>query len=446
MRLSRWIGHPPAKLTTSWTASTTFSNTSESSSVTAAPGPQEGRISEDHPENRHHRRRHLRRVCVQPIGGQGLFGLGGKLTIQPEYQRNYIYADGGGKKEQAVIHSLLKGYPLGLIYFNKVAKDKFEVLDGQQRITSIGRFVTNKFAIMDNGNPKNFDSLPADQQAKIRDSKLLIYECEGTESEIKQWFETINIAGVPLNAQELLNAIYSGPFVTLAKAEFSNSQNANIQKWSAYVKGSANRQEFLERALDWVSKGDIGGYMSAHRNDNNINELKTYFNSVIDWVSTVFIDVLPEMQGIGVGKAVRGVPLQVIRSGQGVCRRQAAYADPYVKKRSGVFEYILGGLQDKKLLDVRVFDEATKRSVYATADHSCRSQAAHQIVRSAQLAMVPIKARYGSSPKWTRTTFPHGAKAAEVRPRTARCSALPTIGPKVIDNIDQKEGAPWPST
>jgi len=174
------------------------------------------------------------------------------------------YAGDSGKKEQAVIHSLLSEYPLGLIYFNKVAEDKFEVLDGQQRITSVGRFVTNKFAIMDNGNPKNFDSLPADQQAKIRDSKLLIYECEGTESEIKQWFETINIAGVPLNPQELLNAIYSGPFVTLAKAEFSNSQNANIQKWSAYVKGSANRQQFLERALDWVSKGDIGGYMSRH--------------------------------------------------------------------------------------------------------------------------------------------------------------------------------------
>ncbi|MCW5848357.1 MAG: DUF262 domain-containing protein, partial [Anaerolineae bacterium] len=140
--------------------------------------------------------------------GKGLFGLGGRLTIQPEYQRNYIYADGGGKKEQAVIHSLLMGYPLGLIYFNTVAPDTFEVLDGQQRITSIGRYVTNKFAIMDNGNPKIFDSLPADQQAKIRNSSLLIYECEGTESEIKQWFETINIAGVPLNDQELLNAIY----------------------------------------------------------------------------------------------------------------------------------------------------------------------------------------------------------------------------------------------
>jgi len=186
------------------------------------------------------------------LEGKGLFGLSGKLTIQPEYQRNYIYADKGGAKEVAVIDSLLKGYPLGLIYFNTVGKDTFEVLDGQQRITSIGRFVTNKFALMENGNPKNFDSLPADQQAKILDSKLLIYECEGAESEIKQWFETINIAGVPLTPQELLNAIYSGPFVTKAKEEFSNSQNANIQKWSAYVKGSANRQQFLERALDWV--------------------------------------------------------------------------------------------------------------------------------------------------------------------------------------------------
>lgn len=298
------------------------------------------------------------------LEGKGLYGLSGKLTIQPEYQRNYIYADGGGKKEQAVIHSLLMGYPLGLIYFNKVTHDKFEVLDGQQRITSIGRFVTNKFAIMDDGNPKYFDSLPADQQAKIRDSKLLIYECEGTETEIKQWFETINIAGVPLNSQELLNAIYSGPFVTLAKAEFSNSQNANIQKWSAYIKGSANRQQFLERALDWVSKGDIGGYMSAHRNDNNINELKTYFNSVIDWVSTVFVDVFPEMRGLEWGRLYEehhGKSFDPKKMSNDV---KTLLADDYVKSRKGIFEFLLGGSVDTKLLEVRVFDTPVKRSTY----------------------------------------------------------------------------------
>jgi hypothetical protein len=298
------------------------------------------------------------------LEGKGLFGLGGKLTIQPEYQRNYIYADGGGKKEAAVIRSLLKRYPLGLIYFNKVAENKFEVLDGQQRITSIGRFVTNKFAIVDEGNPKNFDSLPADQQAKIRDSTLLIYECEGTETEIKQWFETINIAGVPLNAQELLNAIYSGPFVTLAKAEFSNSQNANIQKWSAYIRGSANRQDFLDRALDWVSKGDVGGYMSAHRNDNNINELKTYFNSVIDWVSTVFKDVKKEMQGLEWGKLYEDFHSKSYDPERVSIDVRRLYADLYVKKKRGIFEFILGGQQETKLLEVRVFDDATKHSVY----------------------------------------------------------------------------------
>lgn len=239
------------------------------------------------------------------------------------------------------------------------------MLDGQQRITSIGRFFTNKFAIMDNGNPKNFDSLPADQQAIIRDSKLLIYECEGTETEIKQWFETINIAGVPLKPQELLNAIYSGPFVTLAKAEFSNSQNANIQKWSAYIKGSANRQDFLERALDWVSKGDIGSYMSSHRTDSNITELKNYFNSVIDWVSGVFLDVEKEMQGLEWGRLYEQYYSKSYDPAKVSDQVKRLYSDPYVKNRRGVFEYVLGGLQDSKLLNVRVFDEATKKSIYA---------------------------------------------------------------------------------
>ncbi len=299
------------------------------------------------------------------LEGKGLFGLAGKLTIQPEYQRNYFYAD--GKKDVAVIVSILKGYPLGLIYFNKVSDDKFEVLDGQQRITSFGRYVTNKFAVKDeNGMEQYFSGIASNKQELILQTRLLIYECEGTESEIKEWFKTINIAGVPLNNQELLNAVYSGPFVTLGKEEFSNSRNSNIQKWSAYISGSANRQDFLERALDWVSKGNIGDYMSRHRYDNNITELKTYFNSVIDWVSTVFIDVESEMRGLEWGRLYETYRTQPY-SPQNVSEQvHQLYADPYVKNRKGVFEYILGGSIDTRLLDIRVFDEATKKSVYAT--------------------------------------------------------------------------------
>ena len=299
------------------------------------------------------------------LEGKGLFGLGGKVTIQPEYQRNYIYSDGGGAKEHAVIDSLLKGYPLGLIYFNKVGDEKFEVLDGQQRITSIGRFVTNKFAIVDGGNPMYFDSLPVEHRTTILESTLLIYLCEGAEKEIKNWFETINIVGVPLNQQEIWNAVYSGQFVTLAKSEFSNSQNANIRKWSTYIKGSVNRQEFLERALDWVSKGKIDSYMSAHRTDNNINELKTYFNSVIDWVSTVFVDVYPEMKGLEWGRMYEEYHTKSYdpkKLSDGVKKLVDDYC---VTNKRGIFEFLLAGSVETKLLAVRVFDDKMKQAVYA---------------------------------------------------------------------------------
>jgi hypothetical protein len=299
------------------------------------------------------------------LEGKGLFGLSGKLTIQPEYQRNYIYAD--GKKDVAVIESLLKGYPIGLIYFNNVDKNNFEILDGQQRITSIGRFTTGKFAIIDNGREQLFSSLSADKQSKIMDSELLIYHCEGTETEIKEWFKTINIAGIPLNEQELLNAIYSGTFVTLAKAEFSNSSNANIQKWSAYVSGSAQRQQFLATALYWVatSKGkEKEGYMAEHRLDKNIKELKSYFCSVIDWVSGVFRDVEKEMCGLEWGRLYEEYYKNSYDPSKVSKAVQKLYGDVYVKNRKGIFEYILGGEKVTKLIEIRVFDEATKQSVY----------------------------------------------------------------------------------
>jgi hypothetical protein len=295
--------------------------------------------------------------------GKGLFGLAGKLTIQPEYQRNYIYAE--QKRDVSVIESLLKGYPIGLFYFNKTSEDTFEVLDGQQRITSIGRFVQGKFAIKDrNGHEQFYTAMAESQREQIMNTKLLIYVCEGDEPEIKDWFRTINISGVPLTKQEILNAVYSGPFVTLAREEFSNSQNANIQKWSTYIDAVINRQGYLERALDWVSGGEIDNYMSKHRNETDITELKQYFNTVIDWVSNTFTDVESEMRGLEWNRLYQTYsknkydPVKV----SGIV--QKLYADGFVKNRRGIFEYVLGGEVETKLLEVRVFEDVTKRSVY----------------------------------------------------------------------------------
>lgn len=303
------------------------------------------------------------------LEGKGLFGLDGDLTIQPEYQRHYIYGD--GKKDVAVIDSLLKGYPLGLIYFVDTGADHgphLEVLDGQQRITSIGRFVTGKFAIIRNGKEQTFSSLPKEERDKILDSELLVYVCSGTEPEIKEWFETINLVGVPLNKQELRNAIYSGPFVTAAKAEFSNSQNALQQKWSHFVKGDPKRQEVLQEALDWVasSKGQsIDGYMAAHRTDTGIGELKTYFTSVIDWIDSVFIAPPdPAMRGLDWGALYEEHKGNAYKADQLNDRLQELLSDPAVRDRKGIYPYLLGGEADPRLLNVRLFEESVKKAAY----------------------------------------------------------------------------------
>jgi hypothetical protein len=298
--------------------------------------------------------------------GKGVYGLAGKLVIQPEYQRHYIYGD--GKRDVAVIDSLLRDYPIGLIYFN-VDGDVLEVLDGQQRITSIGRFVTGKFAIKQDGKEQTFSSLPLEAQQKILKSPLLVYHCSGTEKEIKEWFQTINISGVPLNDQELLNAIYSGPFVTAAKVEFSNSNNANLQKWHSYVKGNPKRQEILAVALGWVasSKGDkVDGYLAKHRGHDNINELKTYYTSVIDWVGSVFTrPPEKEMQGLDWGRLYETYHAKAYNAAALDLRVTELMADPAVRDRKGIYAYLLGDEQTPQLLDIRIFEEKDKAVAYA---------------------------------------------------------------------------------
>ena len=299
--------------------------------------------------------------------GKGLYGLSGRLTIQPEYQRHYLYAENGGKREVDVIRSVLSGYPLGLLYFTKVGEDRYEVLDGQQRITALGRFLTEKFAWIDgDGRPWYFTAMDKDLQAKILGTTLLVYVCEGTEKEIKDWFRTINITGLPLNAQEILNAVYSGPFVSAAKEEFSNTNNGQMTKWSHFVAGNPKRQDYLATALDWVSRGHAEDYLAQHRYDDSIKEMKAYFTSVIDWVTGVF-DFAPEkeMCGLPWGELYETYHKNAYDPVAVAATVKKLYEDFFVKEKRGIYEYVLGGCQEPRLLNVRIFDEPTRRSVYA---------------------------------------------------------------------------------
>ena len=159
---------------------------------------------------------------------------------------------------------------------------------------------------------------------------------------------------------------------------------------------------FLECALDWVSKGNIGDYMSSHRYEKNITELKKYFNSVIDWVSSVFTNIESEMRGLEWGRLYEEYHKKAYNPAKVSAEARKLYGDPYIKNRKGIFEYILGGSVDTKFLEVRIFDEATKKQFMQHKLLRLKRKR-NQTARIALSDMMPTRVRSGVLAKWTPT-------------------------------------------
>jgi len=306
------------------------------------------------------------------LDGKGLYGLDGKLTIQPEYQRNYLYSTGG--RDSAVIASLLAGYPLGLLYFNTAGGDQLEVLDGQQRITSIGRFIAGQISVQYDGASRYFNSLDAADQQRLLATELLVYVCDGTEAEIKRWFQTINIAGIALNAQELLNAVYSGPFVTAARAALSNAGSPQLCELSACLKGDVRRQDYLATALDWVSDGQAERYMAQHRNDTSASELVSHVSEVVSWTNGLFPGNSAFKKGVDWGKLYRSYGRTPYSAAELAEQVAALMADEAVTNKPGIYAYVLGGCSDPSLLNVRFFDKKTMATRYEQQTRLAKAQ------------------------------------------------------------------------
>lgn len=150
----------------------------------------------------------------------GVTGYNGRLDIRPAFQREFIYKD---KQRNEVVYTIMKNFPLNVMYWVKGDDGNFEVLDGQQRTISICQYVTDGFSVVVDGMPRKFGNLTKTEQDQILDYPLMIYICEGTDKEKLDWFKIINIAGEQLTDQELRNAIYTGEWLAEAKRHFSKS-------------------------------------------------------------------------------------------------------------------------------------------------------------------------------------------------------------------------------
>ncbi len=293
---------------------------------------------------------------------EGVFGYGGRLDIRPPYQREFIYKD---KQRDAVITTVTKGFPLNVMYWALRDDGGFEVIDGQQRTISLCQYVAGDFAYEN----RYFHNLQDDEQARILDYPLMIYVCEGTDSEKLDWFRTINIAGERLTDQELRNAVYSGPWVTDAKRYFSKRGCPAFQIGEDYLTGSSIRQEYLETVLDWISEGHIEQYMAQHQHDPNASALWRYFQDVVTWIQGTFTVYRKEMKGVAWGRLYNQFRDTVYDTDKLEAEVRRLIEDEDVTKLGGIYPYLLTG--DERYLSLRQFDDRTKRRVYERQEGVC---------------------------------------------------------------------------
>lgn len=295
----------------------------------------------------------------------GVVGYGGKLNIRPAFQREFIYKD---KQRDEVIHTIKKNFPLNVMYWVKSGGEHFELLDGQQRTISICQYVHGDFSI----DHRAFHNLTAEEKQQILDYPLMVYICEGTDREKLDWFRIINIAGEQLTAQELRNAIYTGEWLAEAKKRFSKSLCPAHQIAKDYLSGSAIRQNYLETTLRWIAAQDdieIEDYMAQHQHDTNCSDLWLYFKGVVDWVQVTFPHYRKEMRGLEWGILYNRYKDGKYDPKTLEARIVALMEDDDVTKKSGIYEYLLGGAE--KCLSIRSFSLCMSRAAYERQKGIC---------------------------------------------------------------------------
>lgn len=306
---------------------------------------------------------------------QGVRGYDGLLDIRPPYQREFIYSE---KEQQAVITTVLRGYPLNVMYWVRRSDDAecpYEVMDGQQRTLSLCEYVAGKYSY----DFKNFFNQPEDVQRRILDYRLTVYVCEGDASEKLEWFKTINIAGKPLNEQEINNAIYAGPFVSDAKRHFSKSNCGAYRLGKDLVNGTPIRQDYLKTALQWMADHEtrqgkrqtLLGYMAQHQHGPNANNLWTYFQTVLNWAITNFDmkKFKKIMKGLDWAELYDKFGSEALDTAALGKRISELIRDSEVERKQGIIPYVLTG--DEHYLDLRAFPDDIKLAVWEQQAHLC---------------------------------------------------------------------------
>lgn len=223
----------------------------------------------------------------------------GRITIQPDFQRNQVWKD---VQKSKFIESILLNFPLPPIYLNQTKDSKLIVIDGLQRSMTLKEFYNGKLVLkgleaLQKYNGCNFEKLPETLKPKFEDKKLTVFILKPSTPMVVIYdlFNRINTGGTQLNRQEVRNCTLIGKSTELLKELAEKQYFKQAIDWGVKDTRMKDREVVLRYlAFRWFdyekeySGGDMSGYIESamkkinQKEDEYIDNIKTDFKRIME--------------------------------------------------------------------------------------------------------------------------------------------------------------------
>ena len=228
----------------------------------------------------------------------------GLLRLQPIFQRYYVWTE---KQASALVESLFLRLPIPVIYLAEEKTGEHSVIDGQQRLTALFKFMDGEYPIsglevLKDLNGKHFSDLNRQQQAYLEGFLLSVVRIDkDSHPEIKfEVFERLNTGSVKLNDQEVRNAVFRGPFNDHLRALAKNSTFLRMlgqtepHRRMSDVELVLRFSAFLNQTYLNFPRGKLKAFLNKEAengraySERKLMEVEKQFKKSVDLASTVF--------------------------------------------------------------------------------------------------------------------------------------------------------------
>ena len=176
-----------------------------------------------------------------------------KINLHPPYQRNFIWSS---KDQKLLIDSIMKGYPLPNFFIYKKKDDTYDMVDGQQRATTISKYVKGDFADSDK---KYYRDIDQDKFMSYLLNVTELYDIDTSNGEsLEDFYSLVNKRGVHLNPAEVNKAQYhDAPFMVLVNELMDLQGLSDLDIFSTKTVQRMNDRSLIEELVAYLFKENV---------------------------------------------------------------------------------------------------------------------------------------------------------------------------------------------